>query len=66
MNDCTTLGIYTGRDLKNAPMSGYVVWLNVSQDFNGGFVHQLCFVINYDSLFFRHSNNGVWSTWRQI
>ena len=66
MNDYTRPGIYTGKDLKNAPLSSYVVWLNVSQDFNDGFVHQLCFTVGNDSLFLRYSNDGNWSTWRKI
>lgn len=66
MNDYRTVGIYTGYKLKNAPYNGYVVWLNLSQNFDNNFVHQLCFPFATNEIWIRYSAEGVWNAWRRI
>lgn len=66
MNNYKSLGIYTGNNLKNAPVSGFVVWLNVTQNFDSNFVHQLCFPMNSNDLWVRCSFDNIWKQWKKI
>ena len=66
MNEYKYVGIYTGKNMKNAPGGGYATWITLCQDFNPDFAHQICFITGTDKLYTRFSNNGVWTGWRGI
>ena len=67
MNDYGLTGFYTGNNLKNAPSTGYVVWITLANNNDAAYSHQICFSASGQyRMYIRFCNNEVWSGWRSI
>ena len=56
-------GFYYGQNLKNAPETG---WVMVEHIKYGNSSTQKCTVISSERVYIRRSNNGTWSSWREL
>ena len=70
LTDCNTApaGFYCSNNVANAPTGSveFIYLLTLSYDNNVNYKLQVCFIINYTTLYIRAKINGTWGSWRAI
>lgn len=68
LNDAPSKGVsfVSGTNLSNAPSSGYVFCISVSQNGNANYANQFAFALSSQNIYVRSCNGGTWSSWRTI
>lgn len=64
--DACRTGFYTGNNVANAPVTGYVTWLTLSHDNNYQYCTQICTVLGSAQIYVRYRRENSFGSWNTL
>lgn len=64
--DACRTGFYTGNNVANAPVTGYVTWLTLSHDNNYQYCTQICTVLGSAQIYVRYRREDSFGSWNTL